>query len=51
VKKGKIVLEYKYPGQPWKQFDWTAVPAWADEQEIRMKREHPSAEHRKREVK
>lgn len=43
----KIYLEYKYPEQPWKIYDWTQVKSWAETQENRMIREHPDAQHRK----
>lgn len=46
--KGKIYLEFKYPDEPWVVFDFTQVPAWAEEQERRMVLAHPDAKHRRR---
>jgi hypothetical protein len=46
--KARIILEFKYPDQPWMKYDETLVPAWADVQEIRMKKAHPEAIHRVR---
>lgn len=46
--KKRIFIEYKYPEQPWKQYDWTMVSSWADAQMERMIKEHPAALHRRR---
>lgn len=45
--KKKIVLQYKYPEQPWQDYDWTQVLAWAETQEKRMIQEHPGATYRR----
>lgn len=46
-KKKTIVLQYKYPGEHWTEYDRTQVPAWADVQEDRMKSQHKGAEFRR----
>jgi hypothetical protein len=43
-----IVLEYKFSEGHWHEFDRTQVSTWADIQEDRMKREYPTATHRRR---
>lgn len=40
-------LEFKYPNEPWRTFDYTADKIWADIQYDRMRVEHPAAEWRK----
>jgi hypothetical protein len=51
AKKPTIVLEYKYPGQPWREYDRTQVQAWADTQYVRMTFDFPGAQYQKRLVK
>lgn len=43
-----VLIEYKYPNEPWKVFDKTAVAAWSKIQKDRMIREFPGAEYRVR---
>ncbi len=50
AKKPTYVLKYKYRDQPWKEYDRTQVVAWVDQQEERMRREHPNAEDYKTET-
>lgn len=46
--KPMIRIEYKYPNEPWVEYDSTNVPEWGIVQYDRMLREHPNAEdHRK----
>lgn len=42
-----IILQYKYEGDAWTEYDRTAVAAWAEVQYTRMTQEHPKAKHRR----
>lgn len=42
-----IYLSYKYPNQPWVEFDRTRDKNWAEVQFLRMKFEFPGAEYKK----
>lgn len=49
--RDKILIEYKYPDQPWVLYDWTQVPNWADALEMNVRMEYPDAMYRRRKVK
>lgn len=48
MKRKMIFVEYKYPNEPWREYDRTAVDNWAAEQYRRMQREFPGAQYRTR---
>lgn len=44
----QLIVEYKYPEDHWREYDRTMVPAWAELQESRARREHSVADVRVR---
>jgi hypothetical protein len=48
MKRGTIYVEYKYPNEPWREYDRSLDGGWAAIQYKRMQQDHPGAQYRTR---